>query len=103
MDECPNAVITLSSHTTAARLPRTPSQLTLDPWDSRAGKAIPTYELPSPDLMDRDMMCMIAVRIQPGWNKGREDRHWEQVRRERNAAWRRERSGDRDECTIMWT
>ena len=50
---------------------------------------------------------MIAVRRQPEWTKAREDKHWEQVRRERNAAWRRYMGEDRDmgeardECTIM--
>ena len=81
--------------------PWTPSRPALDTWDSRVAKAVPIYELPPPDLMDYDMTYMIAVRRQPEWNKGREDRHWEQVRRERNAAWRRERGEDRDECTIM--
>lgn len=62
MDECPNAIVTLTSHTTAAHLFRTSSQLALDPWNSRAGRAVPTYELPSLDLMDYDMTYMIAVR-----------------------------------------
>ena len=81
--------------------PWTPSQPALDTWDSRAGNSVPIYELPPPDLMDYDMTYMIAVRRKPEWNKGREDRHWEQVRHERNAAWRRDIGEDRDECTIM--
>lgn len=86
-------------------LPWTPSQPALMFGDSRVRNAVPVYELPPPDLMDYDMSYMMAVRRQPEWNKGREDRHWEQVRHERNAAWRPEigegRGEDRDECTIM--
>ena len=85
--------------------PWTPSQPALMAGDSRVRNAVPMYELPPPDLMDYDMTYMIAVRRQPEWDKGREDRHWEQVRRERNAAWRRQmgedRGEDRNECTIM--
>ena len=69
--------------------PWTPSQPTVISGDSRTRNAVPTYELPPPDLMDYDMTYMISVPRQPEWDKGREDRHWEQVRRERNAAWRR--------------
>ena len=69
--------------------PWTPNQPTVISGDSRARNAVPVYELPPPDLMDYDMTYMISVRRQPEWDKGREDRHWEQVRRERNAAWRR--------------
>ena len=62
---------------------------------------MPIYELPPPDSMDYDMTYMIAVRRQPQWNKGREDGHWERVRRERNAACRRDMGEERDDCTIM--
>ena len=85
--------------------PWIPSQPALMAGDSRVRNAVPVYELPPPDLMDYDMTCMIAVRRQPEWDKGREDRHWEQVRRERNAAWRRQmgqdRGEDRNECMMM--
>lgn len=85
--------------------PWTPSQPALTAGNSRVRNAVPIYELPPLDLMDYDMTYMIAVRRQPEWDKGREDRHWEQVRRERNAAWMRQmaenRGEDRNECTIM--
>ena len=75
--------------------PWTPYQSPLECMDSRAGNAVPLYELPPPDLMDYDMSYIIAVRLLPEWNKEKEDRHWDQVRRERNAALRRrwERTG----------
>ena len=81
--------------------PWTPSQPALSFGDTRARKSVPIYELPPPDLMDYDMTSMIAVRRQPEWNKGREDAHWERVRREKNAAWRRDMGEDRDDCTVM--
>lgn len=63
--------------------------------------AVPPYELPPGDLMDYDMSYIISVRMLPEWNKNMEDMHWDQVRRERNAALRWELGEDRDECTIM--
>ncbi len=69
--------------------------------DSRAGNAVPLYELPPPDLMDYDMSYIIAVRLLPEWNKEKEDRHWDQVRRERNATLRQEMGEDGNVSTIM--
>ena len=63
--------------------------------------AVPLYELPPADLMDYGMSYIISVRMLPEWNRNMEDRHWDQVRRERNAALKRELGEDRDECTIM--
>ena len=62
---------------------------------------MPLYELPPPDLMDYDMGWMIAIRMLPEWDKYKEDKHWNHVRRERNAALRRELGGHRDICTVM--
>ena len=62
---------------------------------------MPLYELPPPDLMDYDMSYMIGVRMRPEWDRIDEDRHWDQVRRERSAALRREMGEERDLCTIM--
>ncbi len=81
--------------------PWTPNQPPVDTMDSRTQLAVPLYELPPPDLMDYDMTYMISVRMQPEWNKYKEDRHWEQVRRARSAALRWEMGEDRDECTVM--
>ena len=69
--------------------------------DSRGGHAVPLYELPPPDLMDYDMSYMIGVRMRPEWDRHKEDRHWDQVRRERSAALRWEMGEERDLCTIM--
>lgn len=63
--------------------------------------AVPLYEMPPPDLMDYDMGYMLPVRLLPEWSRWREETHWDQVRRERNAALRRDLGEDRDECTIM--
>ena len=81
--------------------PWTPNQPPLDWPDSRRNHAVPLYELPPPDLMEYVMGYMIAIRMLPEWNKGKEDGHWDQVRRERSAAMRLELSEDRDLCTIM--
>ena len=62
---------------------------------------MPLYELPPPDLMDYDMGRMIAIRMLPEWDKYKEDKHWNHVRRERNAALRRELGGDKHICTVM--
>ena len=78
----------------------TPSQPALDTYDSRVNRAVPMYELPPPDLMDFDMSYLVAVRVLPEWTKGKEDRHWEQVRRNRHAGLISS-GGDRDECTVM--
>ena len=81
--------------------PWTPHQPALDWGDSRVNDAVPLYELPPPDLMEYDMGYMIAIRMLPEWSKYKEDRHWNHVRRERNAALRRELGEDRDFCTVM--
>ena len=81
--------------------PWTPSQGPLDTNDSRGRLAVPLYEFPPPDLMDYDISYFIGVRMRPEWNRSKEDRHWEQVRRERSAALRWEMGEEKDLCTIM--
>ena len=81
-----------------AMSPWTPNRPPLEYWNSRA---VPLYEMPPPDLMDYDMSWMIGVRMLPEWNKGKEDRHWDEVRRARSAALRWESGEDRDACTIL--
>ena len=81
--------------------PWTPNEPPVDTMDSRGSRAVSLYELPPPDLMDYDMTYMIAVRMRPEWNKYKEDRHWDQVRRERSAALRWQMGEDRDVCTVM--
>ncbi|KAI4196346.1 MAG: hypothetical protein LQ350_006597 [Teloschistes chrysophthalmus] len=78
-----------------------PNQPALDSMDSRVNKTVPMYEMPPPDLMDYDMSWMLSVRMLTEWNKRMEDIHWEEVRRMRNAAVRREINGDKDECIII--
>ncbi|KAL8775243.1 MAG: hypothetical protein Q9209_000249 [Squamulea sp. 1 TL-2023] len=81
--------------------PWTPSQPAIGCWDSRSCLAVPTYELPPPDLMDYDMSYLIAFRMLQEWSKYREDRHWEEVRRMRNDYLRKQWGQERDSCTIM--
>ncbi|KAL8685315.1 MAG: hypothetical protein Q9218_007841, partial [Villophora microphyllina] len=77
-----------------------PSQPAVDSMDSRGVRAVPMYEMPPSDLMDYDMSWMLGVRMLPEWNKYKEDEHWEQVRRMRNAAAMRQMRGDSDSCII---
>ena len=108
LEQRPNVLISVPSLRSAFQLlqqqfiyPWTPYQPAA-PWgDNRAMVAVPLYELPLADLMDYDMSCIISVRMLPEWNKNMEDRHWDQVRRERNDALRKYMGEDRDVCTIM--
>lgn len=81
--------------------PWTPNRPALDAWDTRGSSAVPTYELPPPDLMDYDMSFLIAFRMLPEWTKRMEDRHWEQVRRMRNDYLRAQWGQERESCVIM--
>ncbi|KAL8732078.1 MAG: hypothetical protein Q9166_003032 [cf. Caloplaca sp. 2 TL-2023] len=81
--------------------PWTPNHPPIEYWDQRGSSAVPTYELPPPDLLDYDMSYLIAFRMMPEWNKNKEDSHWEQVRRARNDYLRRQWGQEKESCTVM--
>lgn len=70
--------------------------------EDRAYRAVPMYELPPADLWDYDMTWMVGIRMLPEWNRLKEDRHWDEVRRMRYDGMMQEREGDKDlSCVVM--
>ena len=50
------------------------------------------------------MSTICWQRMQPGWNRGQENRYWEELRKAKNAAMREQWTGGRDKgevCVVM--